>query len=97
MSKTENAATAVTSAGTQATRASFPFLAILSLIFVVAKIVGYFPYSWWIVFLPMYAIPVSFIASVLTVLILGGIVFGLLFIFAAIADVVKNRGSNSVG
>ena len=31
-----------------------PFIYTLTLIFVVAKIVGYITWSWWLVFLPLY-------------------------------------------
>lgn len=31
-----------------------PFIYILTLIFVIAKIMGYIAWSWWLVFLPLY-------------------------------------------
>lgn len=49
-----------------ATRTGLGFLSMLTLIFVVAKIMGYLSWSWWVVFLPM-LIPVALIIVAIVV------------------------------
>ena len=48
------------------THTGLGFLSILTLIFVVAKIMGYLSWSWWVVFLPM-LIPVALIIVAIVV------------------------------
>ena len=48
------------------TRTGLGFLSMLTLIFVVAKIMGYLSWSWWVVFLPM-LIPVALIIVAIVV------------------------------
>lgn len=55
-------------------QAGFPFLAILSLILVIAKLAGHFPHSWWIVFLPMYGPLVAIITILLILFMVVGAV-----------------------
>jgi len=51
---------------TDTTKTGLGFLSILTLIFVVAKIMGYLSWSWWVVFLPM-LIPVALIIVAIVV------------------------------
>lgn len=50
----------------QVATGGFPFASILTLIFVIAKLAGYFPYSWWIVFTPIW-VPLVAILGVLAI------------------------------
>lgn len=56
--------------------AGFPIASILTIIFVIAKLTGYFAYSWWIVFLPI-IIPAGVVLALLGVLLLLGILAAL--------------------
>jgi len=51
---------------TDTTKTGLGFLSMLTLIFVVAKIMGYLSWSWWVVFLPM-LIPVALIIVAIVV------------------------------
>lgn len=50
-------------------KSSFPFLSILTLIFVVAKLAGFFPHSWLLVFLPLWG-PLAFVVVMFLLFIL---------------------------
>ncbi len=54
------------------------FLGLLTLVFVIAKLMGVINWSWYLVFLPMYILPAIFIA----VLVIG-LVISLLYISGA--------------
>ena len=43
------------------TKISFKAFSTIGIILLIAKLVGLFNYSWWIVFLPFYIIPLCFV------------------------------------
>lgn len=61
----------------------FPFLPLLTLIFVVAKLWGVINWSWWIVFLPMWA-PLAICLGILGIC-------GLVFVAISIAEALSRK------
>lgn len=70
---------------TKSTAASsgFPFLSILTLIFITLKLTGYINWSWWWVLAPMW-IPLAIFIAVMTVA-------GIVLIGAAVIDAAKAK------
>ncbi len=57
---------------TQTASSGVSFGSLLTLVFVIAKLAGHFHYSWWIVFLPIWApAALIFVVIVTALLILG--------------------------
>jgi len=55
--------------------ASFPFLAILGLIFITLKLLGKIEWSWWWVTLPLWGPPVLLVVVALAALVVGAVVW----------------------
>lgn len=87
---------------------AFPFLAILCLIFVIAKLTGHFNYSWWTVFSPIWVGPALAFGCLGTIIALvlgvGVIVVVCVFAFFALQAVweawkrrkARNRPRNTI-
>lgn len=56
-------------------RSGVGHLTVLFLIFLVLRLVGVINWPWWVVFMPLYIMPVLFI-GLITVLFLIGMLFG---------------------
>ena len=56
----------------------FPFMAVLTLMFVGAKLLGYIDWSWWWVFSPLW-IEAAFVLTLMTLFGIGTYVFYRLF------------------
>jgi len=59
-----------------------PFLAVLSIVFVIAKLIGLIDWSWWLVFAPVYAPIGLWLATMLIIYIFVTVVNFFIVLFA---------------
>jgi len=77
-------------------KSSFPFFSILTLIFVVAKLAGFFPHSWWIVFIPLWG-PISVLVALSLLFILAALIFAIVGSVIDEIDKVRSKKKKDDG
>jgi hypothetical protein len=72
-------------AAQQSTRSGIGFAGLLTLVFVIAKLMGAVTWPWWLVFLPIYILPLVVLAIMAAVLAVAGVGWALVWLFSLVA------------